>query len=132
MRTFSLGVMITSSLGDDGFNPSSISSLVSRIAALGADALFVTSSATHVTEPVTALAGIAAANDLVLGAIVSLSSGRNPAIVAKSATSLALLAPGRSALLFEDGGAGDDSRLAEAVQVAVALMRSGPVSAGGA
>jgi alkanesulfonate monooxygenase SsuD/methylene tetrahydromethanopterin reductase-like flavin-dependent oxidoreductase (luciferase family) len=132
MRTFSLGVSITSSLGDDGIGPGSLSTLASRIAALGADALFVASSKSHVIEPLTALAAIATSNDLVLGAIVSLGSGRNPSIVAKSATSLALLAPGRSALLFEGGGADDDPRLAEAVQVAVALMQEGPVRAGGA
>jgi alkanesulfonate monooxygenase SsuD/methylene tetrahydromethanopterin reductase-like flavin-dependent oxidoreductase (luciferase family) len=132
MRSFSLGVSITSSLGDDGVDPGSLSTLASRIVALGADALFVSSSKSHVIEPVTALAAIASSNDLVLGAIVSLGSGRNPSIVAKSATSLALLAPGRCALLFEGGGADDDPRLAEAVQVAVALMQDGPVSAGGA
>jgi alkanesulfonate monooxygenase SsuD/methylene tetrahydromethanopterin reductase-like flavin-dependent oxidoreductase (luciferase family) len=132
MRTFSLGVSITSSLGDDGVDPGSLSTLATRIAALGADALFVASSEIHVIEPVTALAAIATSNDLVLGVIVSLGSGRNPSIVAKTATSLALLAPGRCALLFDSGGADDDPRLAEAVQVAVALMQDGPVSAGGA
>jgi Luciferase-like monooxygenase len=131
MRTFSLGVLITGSVGDGGVDPGSISALASRIAALGADALFVATSATQVIEPVTALAGIATSNDLVLGAIVSLGSGRNPSIVAKSATSLALLAPGRCALLFE-GGADDEPRLIEAVQVAAALMHDGPVRAGGA
>jgi hypothetical protein len=132
MRTFSLGVRITSSLGDDGVDPGSISALASQIAALGADALFIASSETHLVEPLTVLAAIATTNDLVLGAIVSLGSGRNPAIVAKSATSLALLAPGRAALLFEDGGASDEPRLTEAVEVAVALMHGGPVRAGGA
>jgi alkanesulfonate monooxygenase SsuD/methylene tetrahydromethanopterin reductase-like flavin-dependent oxidoreductase (luciferase family) len=132
MRPFSLGVLITGSVGDGGVDPGSISALASRIAALGADALFVATSPTQVIEPVTALAGIAASNDLVLGAIVSLGSGRNPAIVAKSATSLALLAPGRCALLFEGAGADDEPRLTEAVQVAVALMHDGPVRAGGA
>jgi hypothetical protein len=132
MRTFSLGVLITSSLGDDGVDPGSLSTLASRIQALGADALFVASSESHVIEPVTALTGIATSNDLVLGAIVSLGSGRNPSIVAKSATTFALLAPGRCALLFEGGGADDDPRLAEAIQVAVALMQDGPISAGGA
>jgi alkanesulfonate monooxygenase SsuD/methylene tetrahydromethanopterin reductase-like flavin-dependent oxidoreductase (luciferase family) len=132
MRSFSLGVLITSSLGEGGVDPGSISTLASRIAALGADALFLASSETDAIEPVTALAAIAASNDLVLGAIVSLGSGRNPSIVAKSATSLALLAPGRCALLFEGEGADDDPGLAEAVEVAVALMQDGPVSAGGA
>jgi hypothetical protein len=131
MRTFSLGVLITSSLGEGGVDPGSISTLASRIAALGVDALFLASSEADVIEPVTALAAIAGSNDLVLGAIVSLGSGRNPAIVAKSATALGLLAPGRCALLFQSE-ADDDPRLLEAVEVAVALMRDGPVSAGGA
>jgi hypothetical protein len=132
MRTFSFGVMITGSLGDGGVDPGSFSALAAEIAALGADALFVASSETHPIEPVTALAAIAASNDLVLGAIVSLASGRNPAIVAKSATSLALLAPGRCAILFEGGEPDDDPLLAEAAEVAAALMHAGPVSAGGA
>jgi hypothetical protein len=124
--------LVTGSLGGGGVDPGSFSTIAAEIAALGADALFVASTATHVIEPVTALAAIAASNDLVLGAIVSLASGRNPAIVAKSATSLALLAPGRCALLFEGGNSDDDPRLAEAVEVAAALMHGGPVSAGGA
>jgi Luciferase-like monooxygenase len=132
MRSFSLGVLITSSLGDGGIDPGSIAVIATKIAGLGADALFVASSETEAIEPVTALSAIAASSDLVLGAIVTLGSRRNPAVVAKSATSLALLAPGRSALLFEGRGADDDPRLFEAVQVAVALRRQGPVRAGGA
>jgi len=131
MQSFSLGVLITSSLGTDGIDPGSISTLASRISSAGVGALFVATSRINAVEPVTVLAGIAAVNDLVLGAVVSLESGRNPAIVAKSATTLALMAPARVALLFESDQAADSLRLLEAVEVAASLTLDGPVSAGG-
>jgi hypothetical protein len=132
MRTFSLGVLITGSLGDEGVDPGLLSTIATRIAALGADALFVATSMTNAIEPVTALAAVATSNDLVLGAVISLESGRNPAIVVKMATTLALLAPGRSAVIFETDRADDSPRLAEALEVAGSLRHDGPVRAGGA
>jgi hypothetical protein len=132
MRTFSLGVLITSSRGDEGVDPGSLSTIATRVAALGADALFVATSMSNAVEPVTALAAIAGSNALLLGAVVSLESGRNPAIVTKLATTLALLAPGRSALLFESERPDGSSRLGEAVEVAASLRHDGPVRAGGA
>jgi hypothetical protein len=128
MRTFSLGVLITSSLGDAGVDPGSLSTLATRIAAGGADALFVATSATNAIEPVTALAATASSNDLVLGAVISLESGRNPAIVAKMATTLALLAPGRSVLVFETGQGANVRSLVAALEVAGSLRAAGPIT----
>jgi alkanesulfonate monooxygenase SsuD/methylene tetrahydromethanopterin reductase-like flavin-dependent oxidoreductase (luciferase family) len=74
------------------------------------------------------LAALAIDSDLVLGAIVPLASGRSPAVVAKLATTLALLAPGRCVIIFEADG--DEGALVEAVVVAKALFGDGPIDAG--
>jgi alkanesulfonate monooxygenase SsuD/methylene tetrahydromethanopterin reductase-like flavin-dependent oxidoreductase (luciferase family) len=129
VRSFRLGVLVEVSRGSLGIDPAQMGSLVARVASLGVDALFVRSTSAFAIEPVTLLAGLAMSNDLVLGAVVPLASGRNPAIVAKLATTLAMLAPGRSALIFEADD--DDGRLLESVLVASALMSDGPVHAGG-
>jgi hypothetical protein len=131
VRTFSFGVLITCSFGDEGVDPGSLSSLAARIAPFGVDALLVATSGSEGIEPVTALSAIAASNDLVLGAVISLGSGRNPGIVAKMATTLALLAPGRSALIFSADRADAPRQLLEAVEVAVSLRADGPLHAGG-
>jgi hypothetical protein len=131
VRTFSLGVLIKGSHGTDGVHPAVLAELASGLVGTGCDALFVTSALVDGVEPLTTLASIAISTDLILGAIVSLSSGRHPAIVTKEATTLALLAPGRTVLLFEDGAAGDSSGLVEAVVVANALRNVGPITAGG-
>jgi len=105
-----------------------LSDLAERLTTLRAGALFVRSAASLGIEPVTLLAALAIDTDLVLGAVVPLASGRSPAVVAKLATTLALLAPGRCAIIFEADG--DERGLVEAVVVAKALMGQGPIDAG--
>jgi hypothetical protein len=83
-------------------------------------------------EPITALAGIAECCDLVLGAVVLLASSRLPTIVAKRATTLALLAIDRAALVFRGDGQPSQVELLEAVKTASMMGGDGPLDFVGA
>ena len=96
-----------------------------RLKAVGVEALFVTASPE--LEPITALGGVALVGDLVLGAVVPLSSERLPTIVAKRATTLALMANDRVALIFRDDEGGREVELLEAVKAASMMSGDGPL-----
>jgi len=129
VRSFRVGALVNASRGGPGVGVASLSGLAKRLGTVGADALFVRSSTALAIEPVTLLAALAVESDLVLGAVVPLAGGRNPAVVTKLATTLALLAPGRCTIIFEADG--NEESLVEAMIVAKALMGEGPIDAGG-
>lgn len=125
MRSFAVGVSIAISADESGVSPSDLPLLATRLEALGVEALFVSADAD--LEPITALAAIAPVCDLVLGAVLPLASGRLPTIVAKRATTLALLADDRVALVFRDDQADNQVALIEAVKTASLMGESGPL-----
>ncbi len=116
-----------------GVSPVDLVELAPELEAAGADALFVEAAAPlgeGGAEPFTALGALAATTSLVLGAVVPLAEGRSPAIVAKLATGLELLAPGRVVVVFRVGGSVDPS-LREAIEVMKAMRGSGPLQYSG-
>lgn len=118
------------STSESGVHPRDLSSLATRLESLGVGALFVTAEPD--LEPITALSGIAKACDLVLGAVIPLASSRLPTIVAKRATTLALLALDRVALVFRDDGEPTQVELLEAVTTASMMGGNGPLDFVGA
>lgn len=125
MRAFSVGVSIRVSTGKSGVSPADLAALARSLEAIGVEALFVTAEPD--LESITALAGIAPLCDLVLGAVIPLSSARLPTIVAKRATTLALLAEDRTALVFRDDVAENQVELLEAVKAASMMAGPGPL-----
>lgn len=130
MRSFTRGVAIQ--LGSDagGVALSDLRALADDLERAGIDALVL--SCEPGVEPITAAASLARITDLVLIPVISTAQRRSAAIVAKRATTLALLAQARVALVFRAATAADDALVLESVRVASALDSDGPIDFAGA
>ena len=130
VRRFESGIAISISRGASGVALGDLSELARRLETVGSEALFV--SADRDLEPITAISSLARHSAIVLGAVVSTATRRSAAIVAKRATTFALLAPRRAVLVFRDEDAvADPLVLEESVGVASTLSGAGPLDFAG-
>lgn len=129
------GIWVDLSNRGGALDPPSLEALAPQLESDGVDLLLLGAArpfSAGGSEPLTALGAIGGRVQLVLGAMVELERGRSPSIVAKLASSLALLhGEGVLVVLADDPAQPDPSAFLEALGVLAALREPGRQSLSG-